>query len=403
MREVQIRSERLITSMAVVLTLVITLALVATPPAQAQTFTLLYTFTGGADGGFPYAGLVQDTAGNLYGTTSQGGSGLFDCPTGCGVVFKLDSAGNETVLHSFGKTGTDGEYPMYGSLFRDGAGNLHGTTGFGGAHGSGTIFRVDTTGKETISSFRGAAKGGFPYAGLVPDAAGNVYGTTFFGGSGCPPYGCGTVFKVNSAGKETVLYSFTGKPDAEYPYAGLVRDSAGNLYGTTINGGATGWGTVFKVNSTGKETVLYSFTGGADGGNPYGTLLGDRAGNLYGTTASGGTSGSGTVFKVSSSGAETVLYGFTGGVDGGNPCANLVRDRTGNLYGTTPYGGTSGNGTVFKVSPSGMETVLYSFSGGTDGAQPYDGLVRDTAGNLYGTALGGNGPGYYGTVWKLTP
>jgi uncharacterized repeat protein (TIGR03803 family) len=333
---------------------------------------------------------------------------VFDCPTGCGTVFKVDATGNETVLHSFGETNTDGAFPFYGYLVRDGAGNLYGTTDYGGIHGSGTIFRVSPTGKEVFFSFNGS-DGGFPFAGLVADTSGNFYGTTYVRGTGCLPYGCGTVFKINSKGKESILYSFTGAPDGDNPFAGLVRDSAGNLYGTTITGGTNGAGTVFKVDTTGKETVLYSFCSNAcqDGEIPYSALIRDNAGNLYGTTLAGGMFGSGTVFKLDSTGVETVLYNFcsqSGCTDGSQPYAGLVRDAAGNLYGTTYGGGANQAGTVFEVDKTGKETVLYSFCslpGCTDGGLPYAGLARDNAGNLYGTTS--NFAEAYGTVFKIAP
>jgi uncharacterized repeat protein (TIGR03803 family) len=229
-RNLQLPSKTLVSIVTLALLLSIALA-TATQPAQAQTFSVLYAFTGGADGGTPYAGLVLDNQGNLYGTTTQGGTGLLGCTLGCGTVFKVDASGNETVLHNFGEATSDGAAPLFGSLVRDGAGNLYGTTSFGGSHDSGTIFRLSTSGKETVISFTGGANGGFPYAGLVTDAAGNAYGTTYYRGTGCLPYGCGTVFKVSSTGKEAVLYSFTGGADGGYLWDGVVRDSAGNLYG----------------------------------------------------------------------------------------------------------------------------------------------------------------------------
>jgi uncharacterized repeat protein (TIGR03803 family) len=404
-RNVGTRSKKLIPGTTLAFTLALALVY-ASQSAQAQTFTVLYTFTGGADGGQPVAGLILDNKGNLYGTTSEGGSGLLGCTVGCGTVFKVDTAGNETVLHSFGESITDGAYPQFGSLFRDGAGNLYGTTDFGGTYYSGTIFRLGATGKETVFSFPGGAKGGFPYAGLVPDTAGNVYGTTYYRGTGCPPYGCGTVFKVNSAGKETVLYSFTGGADGGNPWDGVVRDSAGNLYGTTINGGTSGFGTVFKVDTTGKKTVLHSFTELGDGGKPYAGLLRDSAGNLYGTTSAGGLSGVGTVFKLDSTGNETVLYSFCSQSqceDGETPIAGLAMDSAGNLYGTTLLGGFYlYYGVVFKLDPTGKETVLHSFGGALDGGSPYSGVALDSAGNLYGTTPGYGADGF-GTVFEITP
>jgi uncharacterized repeat protein (TIGR03803 family) len=404
-RNVRSQSKRLIPGM--VLTFTLAVALVFAPqPAQAQTFTVLYTFTGGTDGGQPYAGLIVDSKVNLYGTTSEGGSGLLGCPKGCGTVFKVDSSGNETVLHTFGETTTDGASPLFGSLIRDNAGNLYGTTSFGGTYDSGTIFRLSTSGKETVFSFAGGAKGGFPYAGLTPDSAGNVYGTTYYRGTGCPPYGCGTVFKVSSAGKETVLYSFTGGADGGYLWDGVVRDSAGNLYGTTLNGGTSNYGTVFKVDPSGNKTILHSFTEGEDGGDPYAGLIRDSAGNLYGTTSAGGSFGAGTVFKVDSTGNETVLYNFCSKSqceDGEAPFAGLAMDSAGNLYGTTLLGGFDlYYGVVFKLDPTGKETVLYNFTGSDDGGLTYAGVVQDSAGNIYGTTPSFGAYGY-GTVFKITP
>ena len=230
-------------------------AVIGTPAAQAQTYTVLYRFRG-PDGAQPvYGRLIGDSAGNLYGTTVDGGA------SGLGVVFKLDKTG-ETVLHSF--NGTDGSEPFAG-LIRDSTGNLYGTTKFGGIWGNGVVFELDTTGTETVLySFTGGTDGSLPYASLIRDSAGNLYGTTFEGGAS----GSGVVFELDTTGTETVLYSFTGRGHGANPVAGLIRNSAGNLYGTTANGGASGHGVVFKVDTTGKETVLYSFTGGADGGNP---------------------------------------------------------------------------------------------------------------------------------------
>jgi uncharacterized repeat protein (TIGR03803 family) len=248
------------------------LAALLTPPAQAQTYTVLHRFTG-ADGARPAATLIADPAGSLFGTTYAGGV------SGYGTVFKLDKTGL-TVLHSF-TGGADGG-TLLGSLVRDSAGNLYGTTESGGAGGLGTVFKLDATGTETVlHSFAGGSDGANPHAGLIRDAAGNLYGTTKFGG----PSGDGVVFKVDKSG-ERVLHSFTGTDGAK-PAAALIQDSAGNLYGTTSFGGAAGAGTVFKLDTTGTETVLYSFSGGADGSNPFG-LIQDSSGNLYGTTIRGG-------------------------------------------------------------------------------------------------------------------
>ena len=219
-------------------------------------------------------------------------------------------------------------------------------------------------------------------------------------------FGMGTVFKVAASGAETLLHSFAGA-DGKYPYGSLIRDSAGNIYGTTFGGGVSGKGTVFKLDTSGKEPLLHSFTGGRDGSHPYSGLVLDAAGNLYGTTYGGGafTCGRtlcGTVFKLDATGHETVLHNFSGGTDGSGPCAGVVRDSAGNLYGTTLNGGSFNLGTVFKVDTRGKETVLWTFDGTTDGGNPFAGLVRDSAGNLYGTASSG-GTSFFGTVFKLTP
>ena len=279
------------------------------------------------------------------------------------------------------------------------------------------VFKLDPSGNETVLyNFTGGADGGGPSAGVVRDTDGNLYGTTAYGGdlSACGGHACGVVFKLDPTGHETVLYSFTGG-DGQTPLADLVRDKNGNLYGTTRDGGAFGYGVVFKVDPTGNETVLYSFTGGADGAHPWAGVVRDENGNLYGTAGGGGAFGHGVVFEVDPTGKETVLYSFTGGTDGGFPYGGLVRDKQGNLYGTTAYGGDQMDpcdglcGVVFKLDPTGKETVLYSFHGGADGADPMAGLFRDKNGNLYGTASsGGDFSGYCGifgscgVVFKIT-
>jgi len=395
---------------ALALAAVLLLVVTASQSAQAQTYEVLHRFHHGkADGAFPEAGVVRDAPGNLYGTTRSGGS------SDAGVVFKLSPTGKETVLHNF-TGGADGGWPEAG-LIRDAAGNLYGTTVSGGSS-SGVVFKLDTTGKETVlHTFTGGTDGGSPGAGVLQDAAGNLYGTTGEGGDlNCyDPFGCGVVFKLDITGKETVLHTFTGGTDGGTPGAGVLRDDTGNLYGTTYEGGdlnctgGLGCGVVFKVDTTGKETVLHTFTGGTDGGSPGASVLRDAAGNLYGTTGGGGTYGYGVVFKLSPTTRKlTVLYTFTGGADGSNPYAGVVRDAPGNLYGTTDRGGTYGSGVVFKLDITGKETVLHTFTGGTDGANPFAGLLRDNAGNLYGTTHEGGDltcdPPYgCGVVFKLTP
>jgi len=268
--------------------------------------------------------------------------------------------------------------------------------------GGGQLVQAQTF--TTLHSFSGP-DGEFPGGSPIRDASGNLYGTTINGGSYDYGFsyayggaGNGTVFKIDPSGNETVLYSFIGGADGAYPFAGLVQDAAGNLYGMTTGGGSADLGTVFKVDPSGNEIVLHNFTGGADGASPHAGLVQDAAGNLYGTTRRGGSADLGTVFKVDPSGNEIVLHSFTGGADGAEPYAGLVRDTEGILYGTASGGGT-GYGTVFKIDPSGNFTVVHSFDGGTDGAYPCSELVRDASGNLYGTTAGG-GTGY-GTVFKI--
>lgn len=374
--------------------------------AQARTLTVLYSFTGGADGGSPRGRLFRDASGNLYGTAEVGGDTSCNPPSGCGAVLKVDATGNESVLHSFVGSPNDGWNPLSG-LIADASGNVYGTTVSGGSSNAGTVFRLDTAGNETVLYNFTSSNGHGPHAGVVRDASGNLYGTTFLGGSKCNIAGCGTVFRLSATGKETNPHIFPAAAgDGRYPSAELVLDASGNLYGTTTRGGTAGFGTVFKVDTTNKETVLYSFSGGADGGNPNAGLIQDAAGNLYGTTFSGGSSGNGTVFKVDATGKETVLHSFTG-KDGAGPFAVLMRDVAGNLYGTTNSGGDHsfcsgfGCGVVFKLAKTGKATVLHSFTG-TDGANPAAGLVQDAAGNLYGTTAAG-GPDGFGVVFKLSP
>jgi uncharacterized repeat protein (TIGR03803 family) len=335
-------------------------------------------------------------------------------------VFKVDTTGHETVLHNFcsATNCADGQL-SYAGLILDPAGNLYGTTSQGGANNWGTVFKIDTNDQESVlysfCSAANCADGQLPYAALIRDGAGNLYGTTTYGGAN----NGGTVFKLDAAGHETVLYSFcsaTNCTDGQLPYAGLIQDVAGNLYGTTFGGGAIGaanfqGGTVFKLDAAGHETVLYSFCSAAnctDGKQPYAGLVMDGAGNLYGTTSGGGAHGflntlGGTVFKLDPSRHETVVYSFcsAGGAqctDGEMPLGGLVLDAAGNLYGAAPFGGAnaliSGNGVgvVFKVTKQGKESVLYNFCSAlncSDGLLPYAGLIQDAEGNLYGTTSAG--------------
>ena len=371
--------------------LAVVLVLAAPHSAYGQTVDVIYNFVGAStNGGYPFAGVIRDSSGNLYGTTPAGTSA-----GGSGTVYKVDANGNETVLHEF--TGQpDGSSPM-GALVSDPAGNLYGTTAYGGAHNLGTIFKIDVYNRETVLySFSGQPDGANPVAGLIRDSAGNLYGTTLLGGA----YGLGAVFKINASDDETVLYSFNAYANGANPHAGLVRDSSGYLYGTTYAGGTNGYGTVFRINASNQQTVLHSFAG-PDGSGPLADLIRDSLGNLYGTTLQGGAHNLGTIFKVTPTGTETVLHSFGGPPDGTNPRAGLVRDAAGNLYGTTGLGGSGecqsrfypypvlGCGTIFKLTPANTETVLYSFSkagsSNTLGAESRGDLVQDSSGNLYGT------------------
>ncbi len=367
----------------------------AVPVAHAQTYTetVLHSFTGKPDGAGPeFGALVRDAEGNLYGTTIDGGASNLGC------VFEVSPAGKETVLHSF--TGDpDGKYPHEG-LVMDSSGNLYGATFDGGGLGYGTVFKLAKGGVETVLySFMGEPDGANPDSGLTRDSAGNLYGTTFFGGTS----NNGTVFKVTSTNQESVLHNFAGAPtDGSIPYAGLLRDAAGDLFGVTVDGGASDDGTVFKLAGNDVGTLLHSFTGSPDGKFPHGVLTRDSTGDLYGTTLNGGALTYGLVFEVTAAGQEKPLYSFAGTPDGQLPIAGVIRDTQRNLYGTTQYGGASNLGSVYELSSTGQETVLYSFTGAPDGEAPTAALVMDSQGNLYGTTTEG-GSSSLGTVFKLSP
>jgi uncharacterized repeat protein (TIGR03803 family) len=252
---------------------------------------------------------------------------------------------------------------------------------------------------RVLYNFAGSSDGGDPYASLIRDAAGNLYSTVDYGGTSF----AGAVFKVAPNGTETVLYSFTGGADGAYPFSPVVRDGAGNLYGTTSMGGSSNAGVVFKVDPGGTETVLHSFTGGADGIIPIGGLLRDKAGNLYGTTSQGGSSNDGVLFKISPRGKETILHTFTGSTkDGKYPSyTSLLMDAQGNLYGVTEEGGKADGGILYKLSKTGKLTILHSFSGGTtDGCNVLGTPFMDAAGNFYGTTSS-CGTHMLGTVWEV--
>jgi len=362
--------------------------------------TVLHSFTAdGSDGFNPDAGVTVDANGSVYGTTSGGGT------FGYGTVYKVNNSGIETVLHSFNADGIDGTYPFGSSVVLDTAGNLYGTTSRGGAFNFGTVFKIDPSGQEAVLySFGGNSTDGLePNATPVLDAAGNLYGTTSVGGA----FSVGTVYKITAAGSYSILYSFKGGNDGCYPFnSGVVIGKNQILYGTTFECGTGGHGTVYELTQRGVETVLHSFNvDGLDGTNPYAGVVLDAAGNMYGTTLAGGSLNSGTVFEVTAAGTETILHVFgSNSTDGFNPYSGLALDKkTGNLYGTTQRGGKSGFGVLFRIAPSGTETILHSFvANGVDGFFPYFAGVVLGKGALYGATNEGGNPGA-GTVYKIAP
>jgi uncharacterized repeat protein (TIGR03803 family) len=382
------------------------ISLVLAQDIQAGNLKVLYSFTGGADGMTPVAGVTRDASGNLYGTT------LYGAYPYSGTVFELTKSEKLKVLYAF-DGGSDGASPE-GGVIRDAKGTLYGTTSYTKSYGYGygTVYKVSKSGEHTVLyTFSGGADGAGPQSALIPDRGGNLYGTTEFGGDlSCgAPYGCGVVFRLSKTGQENVLYAFHGGSDGASPVAALVADAQGNLYGTASSGGDAicNCGVVFKLATSGQETVLYAFKGGADGAFPDANLIRDGEGALYGTTWSGGDTncdtglGCGVVFKVRKNGRESILHRFAGGNDGIGAVSGLVEDSKGNLYGTTRDGGKYSSGTVFKLSQAGKETVLHTFDG-KDGAGPQAGLIRDKAGTLYGTTTHG-GDFSVGTIYKLTP
>lgn len=393
------------------LAIVFALMFVATQAAQAQTLTVLHNFSGGGDGDSPSAGLTMDKAGNLYGTTEYGAAGN-------GTVFKLSHSGSGWVLstlYTF-QGGNDGGYPEARVVFGPDSG-LYGTTTAGGFDGFGTVFelRPPATACKSVSCpwaetvlyrFQGGSDGSGPtYGDLTFDLAGNLYGTTLGGGlQSCNGATCGVVFRLTHSGgswTESVLYSFTGGNDGGNPYSGVIFDNAGDLYGTAYLGGARSLGTVYELTPSGSgwtEKTLTDFAGG--GGSPIGGLTFDAQSNLYGTGFVGGT-----VFELMPSGGNwifSLIYTFNG-FDG--PFGSLTLDGSGSLYGANATGGAYDLGFVFKLTPSNggwTVTDLYDFSGGNDGGFPVSSVVLDGAGNLYGTTFLG-GTGGSGVVWEIAP
>ena len=372
---------------------------------EASSYKTIFRFNN-TDGAYPSAGLTayKDV---LYGATPAGGSGRE------GTFFSITPGGAERTLYTFGKVLAGDSGPQFGPLVEVN-GVFYGTTYQGGAHALGSVFRVSPSGEEKIlHSFMGGKDGQWPKAGLVA-VNGTLYGTTSLGGSGqcASDEGCGTVFKITTSGKETVLYSFKGISTGDGPEGGLAY-VGGALYGTAVQGGTPyDSGIVFKISLSGALKVIYDFKGGAfaDGDGPTGNLTVVK-GVMYGTTTYGGAYGngtgtSGTVFRITTSGSEKILHSFKGGSDGGYPNFTSLAYLNGALYGTTGEGGTHSLGTIFKVTTSGGESLVHSFAGGKDGA--IGGRLADTGpsalnGKLYGATPSGGSSGNYGTVYSIVP
>lgn len=420
---------------------------IAAPPVNqaknAAKEKVLLAFPGGERGGDPSAKLVFDSLGNLYGTTAEGGGFNTNCPfSWCGAAFELKPASTgkwrESVLDDFTLDNEGGAVPASDPVL-DSAGNFYGTTMEGGAFGAGVVFKLVRTAagkwnESVLRSFTGGKDGGLP-GSLVFDQAGNLYGAASQGnGYGCGGFGCGLIFELTPTAdgewKERVLYAFSGGRDGGSP-GGVTFDAAGNLYGAAVVGGGgscggVGCGVVFELvpNSDGKwrEKVLHAFISPGDGAYPYGGVMFDASGNLYGTTNSGGDRGScqglgcGVVFKLTPTSKgrwkEALLHTFTGGNDGANPYG-VIFDAGGNLYGTALVGGITncfgggyGCGVAFKLTPTSngewKEIVLHTFTGGNDGGNPQSGLIFDAKGNLYGSTEWGGADGW-GVIFELTP
>jgi len=397
-------------------------AVLAISAWAADTEKVIYSFTGGLDGSNPASQLIFDKVGNAYGTTVTGGA--YDC----GTVFELTpmSGGKwqQSVLYSFSCFG-DGKNP-YGGVTFDGSGNLYGTTVAGGSGGDctgdgcGVVYKLTQSGggwsQSVLYNFTGGDDGFGPGGGVVFDKAGNLYGTTPDGGA----YSEGVVYQLapnNGQWKQTVIHAFTGGTDGAIGSLGLLRlDAAGNLYGVTELGGDYGAGVVYKLSSAGgmwKQSTLYQFQGLPDAGFPYGGLIADAAGRMYGTTYFGGTSGQGAIFELGpgptalAGWKESVLYSMQGGTDASFPTSTLVFDNAGNLYGTSSTGGNPSCdcGTIFKLTPGAggwSESVLHSFGSNGDGSYPYYGMTPDGMGNYFGTTAAGGAHGS-GVIFEITP
>jgi len=377
----------------------------AAMPVQAGSETVLWSFKSG-DWGYPLGQLLRESN-SLFGT------GVGQSP-GYGQVFELtQSGGTWTESQPLKFNNVDGALPAAG-LIQDSTGALYGTTQSGDAYGDGNVFQLKYSGgawsEKTIWAFGGSGDGAGPACDLIMDGSGALYGTTYGGGASS----AGTVFQLSQSGgtwTENILYSFAGGSDATNPYSGLLMDSSGSLYGTTYNGGTNGVGAVYELSESGgvwTEQVLHSFGGGSDGLNPNGGLVMDKKGALYGTAKYGGKHKFGIVFQLNKSGGtwnENILYNF-GGADGAGPYARLLRSGSTTFYGTTVDGGANNEGAVFVLFKSGGvwgEAVVYSFGGSSgDGTYPFSALIKDSSGNLYGTTENGGAHGY-GTVYEVVP
>jgi uncharacterized repeat protein (TIGR03803 family) len=390
------------------------LAALAPIAAQAKGFQIEYAFTGGSAGSFAAGGPVVGPEGELYGMTQRGGSG---CTTkgrfaGCGVAYRLAADGVYTVLHQF--NGTDGQQPT-GELVRDAAGNLYGVTSFGGRArmcpifgGCGVAFKLAPDGTFTLlHAFQGGLDPAYPFGGMIADAAGNLYGATSEGCFHRNVRGYGCIYKIAPDGTLSVLHRFQNGADGSDPSGPLVLDPAGNLYGVTDIDNTANRGNVFKIAPDGTFTVLHDFTGApGDVGGPSSGIIRDAAGTIYGVSDDGGAFNAGAVFSLAADGTERVLHSFAGGSDGRYPESGLTIDGAGNLYGVTTEGGSSGCagrgcGIVYRISPDGKERILHVFHA-VHGKLPVAKLAFDAQGNLQGTVTLGGGNGF-GMVFKIAP
>jgi len=374
--------------------------------ARAQTFETLLSFNGSNGVSPQYMAMVQGVDGNFYGTVERGGHSY-------GTVFRVTPDGILTTLYSFCAQNNcpDGASP-YAGLVQGTDGNFYGTTYEGGANDYGTVFKITSQGVlTTIYSFcaqTNCSDGSTPYGGLVQATDGNFYGTTLAGGtvSTLCPLGCGTVFRLTIGGVLTTLHTFCLQAycdDGSAPASALVQATDGSFYGTTTSGGQNDVGTIFKLTASGLLTTLHSF-GNADGINPYSALVQGLDHALYGTTLAGGSRDAGTVFRITTAGVLTTLHSFAGS-DGIEPLGGLVQGTDRNLYGTTVVGGANNYGTLFKITTAGVLTTLYNFcsqNGCNDGSFPQAGLVQSTNGNFYGTTENGGDICSCGTIFSLS-